>query len=96
MGTSIGRREFLLLRSIPGRHSFTLSCEWLYMRYVDSREDESMDQLLEHLYRELRDVETLQVTSAEWLDREDLTALLDPIFADLRARGVRIEFSQAP
>ena len=58
-----------------------LSCEQLFMRYLDSRADDSTSRLFEQLAADLRRVTTVHVAESMWRAREDfdrhLTAVLD-------------------
>lgn len=90
----MNRRDFLLLRTDRAGRSVELSCEQLYMRYVDSRLDGTTAELFERLDRDLRMVDVLRVVESTWLAHEDLKQQLDPLLASLRARGVRVELSR--
>jgi hypothetical protein len=68
----MNRRDFLLLRADGAPHEAVLSCERLYMRYVDSQADDSTDALFAHLRGELGNIKTLQLTDASWLACVDL------------------------
>jgi hypothetical protein len=88
----MNRREFLLLK--PGRenHSAEISCERLYMRFLDSQMDGTTASLLTNLDEDLRHVEILHLTDSSWLSSEDLKQKLNPILTSFRSRGGTIEF----
>jgi hypothetical protein len=83
------RRDFLLLRPSTTR-PFELSCERLYMRYLDSIDECNTVELLEGLAQDLRDAKTVRLTATGWLTREDFRSWIDPLLDSLRARGVQI------
>ena len=80
----VERRDFLFLRAgQPAR----LSCEPLFMRFLDSQMDGTTAQLFENLAGDLRKVTSVRLTDPSWLAREDLKAELDGVLAGFRARG---------
>jgi hypothetical protein len=85
----IARRDFLLFRSKRER-GFELSCERLYMRYLDSIDECTTADLFESLERDLRGVTLLRLTCAGWLSREDFRAWLQPCLDQLKARGAQV------
>lgn len=86
----MNRRDFLLLRA---GHPAVLSCERLYMRFVDASADGTTKQLFEHLAGDLRSVTTVRVSETAWLARADLKTQLDEVLASFTARGGRVERS---
>lgn len=74
---------------------FVLSCERLYMRYLDSIDELATDSLAASLEQDLRGLKTVRVTGTSWLAREDFRAWLDPILVNLQELGVRIVFDPA-
>ena len=88
------RRDFLLMRATT-EHPFVLSCERLYMRYLDSIDELATGDLAESLERDLRGLKAVRVTGTSWLAREDFRSWIDPIFANLQTHGVRIVFDPA-
>ena len=83
----VERRDFLLLRE--GQPA-VLSCEPLFMRFVDSQMDGTTLQLFDHLAADLRQVNTVRVTGTSWLAREDLKRQLDLVLDAFVSRGGRI------
>ena len=75
---AVNRRDFLLLRA--GQPA-VLSCEQLFMRYLDSQTDGSTSRLFDQLAADLRSVTEVRVVDSSWRAREDfdryLTAVLD-------------------
>ena len=84
----MNRRDFLLLRTGP---PVTLSCERLYMRYLDAELEGSTARLFANLEHELRSVTEVQLTDTTWLSRDDLQQRLDGVLDGFRARGGRWE-----
>ena len=83
----MNRRDFLLLRPDGAPHAAVLSCERLYMRYVDSQMDDRTTALFAHLSDEIRNIRTLRLTDASWLECADLKDRLDNI---LKRAGVAV------
>ena len=80
----VDRRDFLFLRA--GQPAL-LSCEPLFMRFLDSQMDGTTTQLFENLAGDLRKVNAIRLTDTSWLAREDLKAQLDPVLDTFRAAG---------
>ena len=83
----VERRDFLLLRA--GQPA-VLSCEPLFMRFLDSQMDGSTAQLFENLAADLLTVNTVRLTDTSWLARADLKAQLDRVLAPFFSRGGRV------
>jgi hypothetical protein len=81
------RRDFLLLRTDGSRGAAVLSCERLYMRYLDSQMDDSTAAFFAGLSDELRKVKTLRLTDTSWLACRDLKDRLDTA---LQGAGVAV------
>jgi hypothetical protein len=84
----MNRRDFLLLRT-DGR-STVLSCEALFMRFLDAQNDGTTDQLFANLTRDLDQVKSVTLVDRSWLAREDLRARVDAVLDAFRARGGRV------
>jgi len=80
----MNRRDFLLLRPDGPSREAVLSCERLYMRYVDSQTDHTTDALFAALRDEVRGCSTLRLTDTSWLAGGDLQARLDAVLKDAR------------
>jgi hypothetical protein len=91
----MNRRDFLLLRaeSHPrGLHDEgtpVLSCERLYMRYLDSQMDGSTSRLFTNLREDLRRIKTLRLTETSWLSCGELKAELDAALHDTGVTEIR-------
>jgi hypothetical protein len=83
----IERRDFLFLRA--GQPA-VLSCEPLFMRFLDSQLDGTTVQLFEHLAADLRKVKVVQLDDTTWLSRDDFKQQLDATLEAFRARGGRV------
>lgn len=86
----INRRDFLFLRS-EGR-STVLSCESLFMRFIDAENDGTVDALFAHLARDLAQVKAVRLTGRSWLARPDLRVRVDEALDGFQRRGGRIEY----
>jgi hypothetical protein len=84
----VNRRDFLFLRA--GQPA-VLSCEQLFMRYLDSQMDGTTAQLFDNLAGDLRRVNAVRLIETTWLARADLKHSLDAVLDAFRASGGRIE-----
>ena len=80
----VERRDFLFLRA--GQPA-VLSCEPLFMRFLDSQLDGSTAALFENLAGDLRKVPAIRLTDTTWLSRADLKERLDAVLDAFRASG---------
>ncbi|HEV3059474.1 MAG TPA: hypothetical protein VGY48_14585 [Vicinamibacterales bacterium] len=85
----MNRRDFLLLRATKDREA-ELSCERLYMRYVDAAVDGTTARLFEALAGDLENADVVRLTDAEWLAHDDLNVAVARILAAFVARGGRV------
>jgi hypothetical protein len=83
----IDRRDFLALK--PGRPA-ELSCERLYMRFLDAQADGTTSELFDRLANDLRRTTIVQLTETAWLSRQDLNARLEDVLRAFKAAGGRI------
>src|SRR5437763_5232672 len=81
----MNRRDFLTLRIDGSPAGGVLSCERLYMRYLDSQTDGTTAELFANLAQELRRVKTLRLTEPSWLACGDLK---NRVIAALEAAGL--------
>ena len=89
----MNRREFLFFTGYS-KTSAELSCEQLYMRYVDSTLDGTTSQFFNNIEQSLSTIGSLHVTDAAWLNCEELKPL-ESIFDAFRDRGGHIEYDFA-
>ena len=80
----IERRDFLFLRA--GQPA-VLSCEPLFMRFLDAQVDGTTARLFENLAADLRKVRSVRLADTTWLAREDLRTELDAVLDVFRASG---------
>ena len=80
----IERRDFLFLRA--GQPAL-LSCEPLFMRFLDAQMDGSTAPLFENLADDLRKVNAVRLTDASWLARADFKSELEAVLDAFRASG---------
>jgi hypothetical protein len=85
----MNRREFLLFTK-PQESTAELSCEKLYMRYLDSTLDDTTSELFANIESSLSSVNSLRLTDANWLSCEELLPV-QSILAAFRQRGGHIE-----
>jgi hypothetical protein len=85
----MNRRDFLFFAK-DHRKTAELSCEQLYMRYVDSTLDGTTSQLFKSIEQNLSSVTCLHLTDSAWLSCEELRPV-ESILARFKERGGRIE-----
>jgi hypothetical protein len=83
------RRDLLLLRTGRGE-TVELSCERLYMRFVDAEAHGTTEKLFEWLARELRSARTVTLKHTEWLAHEDLSCNVERILSRVTERGGQV------
>ncbi len=88
----MNRRDFFLLRSSE-EWILELSCEELYMRYLDSQLDGTRNQFLERTRKEFRNRRKIRLYDAFWLDRGGVGEELEPLLQEVRARGGSVEYA---
>ena len=87
----VNRRDFLLMRTRCESDPVILSCEQLYMRYVDARANGATASLFAHLLEELHGVRRVRLIKTSWLADQDLEKQLDAVLESFRRGGGRIE-----
>ena len=87
----MNRREFLFP---GGRKSSMLeiSCEQLYMRFLDARGDGTEESFLLRTTAELRLAGKILLKEAHWLSQSDLGRELEPVLDELRRCGGSVEY----
>jgi hypothetical protein len=85
----MNRRDFLLLRA-EGRTT-VLSCEALFMRFLDAQNAGTTDQLFANLTRDLEQVTSVTLADRSWLARDDLRVRVDAVLDAFRRRGGRVD-----
>src|SRR5207244_4758103 len=83
----VERRDFLFLRA---GQTAVLSCEPLFMRFLDSQMNGTTAQLFDNLAADLRKVTVIRLADTTWLARADLKERLDTVLDAFRAAGGRV------
>jgi hypothetical protein len=83
----VRRRDFLFLRA---GEPAVLSCEQLFMRFLDSQMNGSTAELFASLAHDLRSAKSLRLTETSWLSRDDLKQELNRVLAGFTAGGGQI------
>lgn len=84
---AVNRRDFLLLRA--GQPA-VLSCEQLFMRYLDSQADDTTARLFDQLAADLRRVTEVRVDDPSWRTREEFDKHLTAVLDGFVSRGGRL------
>jgi hypothetical protein len=89
----MNRRDFLTLRAEKNPPVLELSCERLYMRYIDAGTGQDRTALLDRISRQLDRVNEVRVTDSVWLTDDTLRLEIERVLNPFRARGgcVRID-----
>ena len=80
------RRDFLLLRVAADRE-IELSCEQLYMRFVDARVEGTVSRLFETLATDLADAGRVRLVDRSWLASDDFKSEVDVVLERFRRDG---------
>jgi hypothetical protein len=83
----VERRDFLFLRA--GQPA-VLSCEPLFMRFLDAQMQGGTAQLFENLAADLAKVNAVRLAETSWLSRADFKQELDATLDAFRARGGKV------
>jgi hypothetical protein len=73
----MNRRAFF--RRVRGAASLELSCERLFIRYMEARRQGTVGEFVAALETEARSAGEVRVTSREWLSREDFRRTVAPV-----------------
>jgi hypothetical protein len=87
----MNRRDFLLVKS-PRAGTVELSCERLYMRYVDAQASGTEAEVFAWVEEQLQDASELRLHGTEWLEEAELKRGLVQALAPFRARGGRVDW----
>ena len=85
----MNRREFLFFGK-DLKDAAEISCEQLYMRYLDSTLDGTTPQFFRNVEQRLSTVTSLRLIDPAWLSCDELQPV-QSILAAFRERGGRIE-----
>jgi hypothetical protein len=89
----MNRREFLFFTKDP-TNAAELSCEQLYMRYVDSTIDGTTSQFFRKLQESLASITSLRLIEPSWLSCDELKPVQSMLEA-FRERGGQIEYQRS-
>jgi hypothetical protein len=84
----MNRRDFLLLRA---GHPPLLSCEQLFMRYLDSQIAGDTARLFDELAADLRQVNAVRLTDTSWRACAAFNVHLERVLEVFTASGSRLE-----
>jgi hypothetical protein len=84
---AVNRRDFLLLRA--GQPA-VLSCERLFMRYLDAEQSEGTARLFAALAADLRRARSVRLVDTAWRAREDFDRHLIAALEAFMAAGGRV------
>ena len=90
--TPMNRRDFFLLGTGQSR-TLDISCQRLYMTFVEAKMNGSADVLIERIKQESTRAHRVRLRETAWLARDDFNAALTPLLDDLRGRGGTVEIS---
>ena len=88
----MNRREFLFFKK-NYNHTAQLSCEELYMRYLESTLDGTTSLFFQNIEQRLSAVSFLHLADAAWLNCDELKPV-QSILTAFRERGGRIEYQR--
>ena len=88
----MNRREFLFFTK-EHQHTAELSCQQLYMRYLDSTLDGTTPEFLHNIEQRLSTLTSLRLIDSAWLTADELKPVAS-ILEGFRERGGRIEYQR--
>jgi len=86
----ITRRDFFLVGSGRTR-TLNVSCQQLYMTFIDATVDGSTVALIDRLQTDLAHASHLRLLETSWLARQDFKTMLTPLIDTFRAQGGTVE-----
>jgi hypothetical protein len=86
----MNRRDFLLLKVPSASQPAVLSCETLYMRFLDARVQGTTARLFEVLREDLAKTDSVTLSEPSWLSDGALKEHLDIVLNEFRSRGGRV------
>lgn len=87
----MNRRDFLLLKVSPTGKEIVLSCEALYMRFLDARSEGTTPQLFQNLADDLGRTRDVRLTETSWLSDEVFRSELEPLLETFRRQGGHVQ-----
>jgi hypothetical protein len=86
----MNRRDFFRMRN-PAEDIMELSCEELYMRYLDAQLDGTQEQLLGRTRDTMLRSKKIRLQDVSWLNRGELMQEFEPLLEEFKAGGGQIE-----
>ena len=86
----MNRRDFLLLGRGRAR-TLEVSCERLYMTFVEARMNGSTAALLARLAEQSAQARRVRLRETAWLARDDFRSALQPVLDAFESRGGTVE-----
>lgn len=86
----MNRRDFILLGRGRTR-TLEISCERLYMTFVEARMNGSTAPLLARLAEQSARARRMRLQETTWLARDDFRAALQPVLDAFESRGGTVE-----
>ena len=86
----MNRRDFILLGRGPTR-TLDVSCERLYMTFVEARMNGSTAALLARLAEQSARASRVRLRETVWLARDDFRSAIRPVLEALESRGGTVE-----
>jgi len=73
-----------------------LSCEQLFMKYVDAEATDTTIELFARLESELAAVQSVRLVDTDWLAHDDFRRALDRVLDSFRAAGRTVTGASVP
>jgi len=87
----MNRRQFLSFGSAAGTHE--ISCERLYMQFLDALQRGTEQRFLEQMFNELASVPRIRLKESFWLDSQVLRPAITPRLEEYKAAGGIVELA---
>ena len=87
----MNRRDFLSARQ-AGPASLDVSCERLFMCYLDAVNDGSQQEFLNRTLKEFKQAREVRLKESYWLKKNELDSALKPILTAYQSQGGAIEY----
>lgn len=81
----IDRRSFLI-GAVRRRRAIALSCERLYVRYLDARAADRVDEFSREVEQAILTAGAITLTDREWLSRDDFRIVMESILRNCEER----------
>lgn len=82
----IDRRSFLI-GAVRRRRPIALSCERLYIRYLDARAAGRVDEFSREVEQTILTAGAITLTDREWLSRDDFRIVMESILRNCEERA---------